>query len=61
MRFIDSFLTLYSAVMISASLMQKRADGEISTVPSAPIGVCSPPKPRTDRPSGYIRKRHSFF
>ena len=32
--------------------MQKRADGEMSTVPSAPIGVCSPPRPRTDSPSG---------
>ena len=38
--------------MISASVMQKRARGEMSTVPSAPIGVCSPPRPRTERPSG---------
>ena len=45
-------MPLYSAVMISASLMQKRADGEMSTVPSEPIGVCSPPVPRTERPSG---------
>ena len=34
------------------SLMKSRAEGEMSTVPSAPIGVCSPPVPRTDRPSG---------
>ena len=32
--------------------MKRRARGEISTVPSAPIGVCSPPVPRTDNPSG---------
>ena len=38
--------------MISASEMQKRAEGLMSTVPSAPIGVCSPPIPRTLRPSG---------
>ena len=38
--------------MICPSVMQKRAEGEMSTVPSAPIGVCSPPRPRTDSPSG---------
>jgi hypothetical protein len=32
--------------------MQNLALGEISTVPSAPIGVCSPPMPLTDRPRG---------
>ena len=42
----------YSAAMISASLMKRRARGEMSTVPSLPIGVCSPPVPRTERPSG---------
>ena len=40
-----------SAVTISASEMQNRADGEMSTVPSLPMGVCSPPLPRTDSPS----------
>merc|ERR1712061_379680 len=44
--------------MISASVMQKRAEGEISTVPSAPIGVCSPPSPRTERPSGLAMALH---
>merc|ERR1719494_1326702 len=38
--------------MISASFMKSRACGEISTVPSFPIGVCSPPVPRTESPSG---------
>jgi len=38
--------------MISPSLMQKRPEGEMSTVPSSPIGVCSLPSPRTDSPSG---------
>ena len=45
-------LPLYKAVTISASEIQNLADGEISTVPSAPIGVCSPPKPLTLNPSG---------
>merc|ERR1712061_837717 len=44
---------LYKAMAISASEMQNRAFGEISTVPSAPIGVCSPPRPRTPRPYGF--------
>merc|ERR1740117_547650 len=47
-----SLRPLYRAVMISASVIQNRALGEMSHVPSAPIGVCSPPVPRTDRPSG---------
>jgi hypothetical protein len=38
--------------MISASVIQNLALGEISTVPSAPIGVCSPPIPLTERPKG---------
>ena len=37
---------------ISASEIQNLAEGEISTVPSAPIGVCSPPRPLTERPNG---------
>ena len=49
---LSSLSPLYSAVMICASVMQKRAEGEMSHVPSAPIGVCSPPVPRTDSPSG---------
>ncbi len=32
--------------------MQNLADGLISTVPSFPIGVCSPPIPLTDKPNG---------
>lgn len=32
--------------------MQNLADGLISTVPSFPIGVCSPPIPLTDNPNG---------
>jgi len=43
---------LYKATIISASEIQNLALGEISTVPSAPIGVCSPPKPLTDNPKG---------
>lgn len=43
---------LYKAVTISASEIQNLALGEISTVPSAPIGVCSPPNPLTERPKG---------
>ena len=43
---------MYSASTISHSLMKRRARGEMSTVPSLPIGVCSPPRPRTERPSG---------
>ena len=38
--------------MISASVIQNLALGEISTVPSAPMGVCSPPIPLTERPKG---------
>ena len=38
--------------MMSRSLMKRRFDGEMSTVPSAPMGVCSPPVPLTERPSG---------
>jgi len=45
-------IPLYKAVTISASEIQNLADGEISTVPSAPIGVCSPPTPLTLSPSG---------
>lgn len=37
---------------IYASEIQNLAEGEISTVPSDPIGVCSPPKPLTDNPKG---------
>ena len=33
--------------------MQNLALGLISTVPSLPIGVCSPPIPLTDNPSGF--------
>ena len=29
----------------------------LTTVPSAPIGVCSPPRPRTDSPSGPAARR----
>lgn len=47
-----SFNPLYKAVTISASEIQNLAEGEISTVPSAPIGVCSPPSPLTDNPKG---------
>lgn len=43
---------MYKAVTISASEIQNLALGEISTVPSAPIGVCSPPNPLTDNPKG---------
>ena len=43
---------LYKAVTIYASEIQNLADGLISTVPSAPIGVCSPPSPLTDNPKG---------
>lgn len=32
--------------------MQNLAEGEISTVPSFPIAVCSPPNPLTDNPNG---------
>jgi len=32
--------------------MQNLADGETSTVPSFPIGVCSPPIPLIDNPNG---------
>ena len=38
--------------MMSRSLMKRRFEGEMSTVPSAPMGVCSPPVPLTERPSG---------
>ena len=38
--------------MISASEIQNLAEGEISTVPSFAIGVCSPPSPLTDNPNG---------
>jgi len=47
-----SFNPLYKAVTIYASEIQNLAEGEISTVPSDPIGVCSPPKPLTDNPKG---------
>ena len=43
---------LYKVVTISASEIQNLADGEMSTVPSDPIGVCSPPNPLTLNPSG---------
>ena len=38
---------------ISASEIQNLALGEMSTVPSDPIGVCSPPRPLTERPNGF--------
>ena len=38
--------------MICASVIQNLADWLISTVPSFPIGVCSPPIPLTDNPNG---------
>ena len=43
---------LYSAQAISASEIQNLALGERSMVPSSPMGVCSPPVPRTWRPKG---------
>ena len=49
---LSNLIPLYKAVIISASEIQNLADGEISTVPSAPIGVCSPPKPLTESPNG---------
>jgi len=45
-------MPLYSAQIISASVMQNRARGEMSHTPPSPIGVCSPPIPRTLSPSG---------
>merc|ERR1712048_864204 len=45
-------MPVYSAAMISFSLMNNRARGDKSIVPSLPIGVCSPPVPRTLNPSG---------
>lgn len=33
-------------------MIQNLALGEMSTVPSSPIGVCSPPFPLTDKPKG---------
>ena len=39
-------------MQIYASVMQNLALGLMSTVPSLPIGVCSPPIPLTDNPNG---------
>lgn len=47
-----SFNPLYNAVTIYASEIQNLPEGDISTVPSAPIGVCSPPSPLTESPKG---------
>ena len=48
----NNFKPLYKAVTISASEIQNLALGLISTVPSFPIGVCSPPIPLTESPKG---------
>lgn len=48
----NNLIPLYKAVKISASDIQNLALGEISTVPSLPMGVCSPPIPLTDKPKG---------
>ena len=40
-------------MIISASEIQNLALGEMSTVPSDPIGVCSPPSPLTLKPNGF--------
>jgi len=48
----NNFKPLYKAVTISASVIQNLALGLMSTVPSFPIGVCSPPIPLTESPSG---------
>ena len=50
--YLRSEIPLYKAVTISASEIQNLAEGEISTVPSFPIGVCSPPFPLTESPNG---------